>query len=200
MGRGHRKVYAFERMVAFVSKAENELKPTLFDSVSHLSYVPEKNNHDTLMFGGTIEGSNTSVATVPDMCRVSFDLRTIPDEPANRGEELICTFTEKFAKENPDLKIEVAFSSKMEGFTLTEKGELLTTLTQCIEEKIGRKPLQSISSGAFETYLFHKKGIPGLCFGPGSLALAHAPDEFVSINELISVTEIYALTAYRYLL
>ena len=38
-------------------------------------------------------------------------------------------------------------------------------------------------------------GIPSIVYGPGSLEVAHAVNEFVSVEEVITATKTYALAA-----
>jgi len=44
-----------------------------------------------------------------------------------------------------------------------------------------------------DAFMFSKYDIPVICFGPVGRN-AHAPNEFVSIKELIDLTKIFALT------
>jgi acetylornithine deacetylase len=38
--------------------------------------------------------------------------------------------------------------------------------------------------------ILNDAGIPAICFGPGDIALAHAPEEWVSIEEIERATEV----------
>jgi acetylornithine deacetylase/succinyl-diaminopimelate desuccinylase-like protein len=38
--------------------------------------------------------------------------------------------------------------------------------------------------------LFHEGGMEAVTFGPGSITEAHAPDEFVEIDQLVSATHV----------
>ena len=37
------------------------------------------------------------------------------------------------------------------------------------------------------------QGVPAIVYGPGSLLVAHAPDEYIDIDELLTATKTYAL-------
>ncbi|WP_027093023.1 hypothetical protein [Cohnella thermotolerans] len=41
-------------------------------------------------------------------------------------------------------------------------------------------------------------GIPAVLFGPGSLDVAHAPNEYVPLAETVAAAKAFALWAYRY--
>jgi acetylornithine deacetylase len=41
-------------------------------------------------------------------------------------------------------------------------------------------------------------GFPALLFGPGDVNVAHMPDEFVEVQEVILVARAYILAALRY--
>jgi acetylornithine deacetylase/succinyl-diaminopimelate desuccinylase-like protein len=50
--------------------------------------------------------------------------------------------------------------------------------------------------GPGDLQFFLQRGVQGVTYGAGSLERCHVPNEFVSINELVTQTKIYALTAY----
>jgi acetylornithine deacetylase/succinyl-diaminopimelate desuccinylase-like protein len=48
--------------------------------------------------------------------------------------------------------------------------------------------------------LLRKAGISStVVYGPGNGALAHQADEYISIEEMVTSTKVFALTAMRYL-
>ena len=44
---------------------------------------------------------------------------------------------------------------------------------------------------------FHARGIPTIIYGPGDPSLAHKPDEWVGIDEILDATRAYAVTMVR---
>ena len=38
--------------------------------------------------------------------------------------------------------------------------------------------------------LLNAAGIPAICFGPGDIALAHAPEEWVTLDEIARATDV----------
>ena len=47
--------------------------------------------------------------------------------------------------------------------------------------------------------LFHQGGMEAVTFGPGSITEAHAPDEFVEVDQLVSATQVLLGVANRLL-
>jgi formylaminopyrimidine deformylase len=75
---------------------------------------------------------------------------------------------------------------------------LLGIASDAIATVTGEHPsLQGLVAGCDAGWLC-EAGIPTLVYGPGDIANAHAPDESVSIAELVQAAKVYALTALRY--
>ena len=58
--------------------------------------------------------------------------------------------------------------------------------------------LQGMTYGADMRLLVDPGGIPTMMFGPGDIRLAHRPDEYVPVDELVLATRTLALTALRF--
>ena len=59
---------------------------------------------------------------------------------------------------------------------------------------LGHPPQIKGFSAAADLAWYAERGIPGVIFGPGSIAQAHSPDEFVSVEDLLTATKAVALT------
>ena len=59
---------------------------------------------------------------------------------------------------------------------------------------LGRRPATTGFTAAADLAWYAEKGIPGIIFGPGDLAHAHSPNEFVPVDELLTATKAIALT------
>jgi acetylornithine deacetylase len=50
----------------------------------------------------------------------------------------------------------------------------------------------------FDGPTFTRAGIPTIAFGPGDIALAHAVDECVPVDELVRAAQVLAVAAMRF--
>jgi succinyl-diaminopimelate desuccinylase len=49
------------------------------------------------------------------------------------------------------------------------------------------------------TILWRDAGIPNVVYGPGPKWIAHQPDEYVEVDDIVRKTRVYAEAALRYL-
>lgn len=76
---------------------------------------------------------------------------------------------------------------------------IVRTVGAAFEAAAGRPArLQGMTYGADMRLLVDPGGIPTMMFGPGDIRLAHRPDEYVPVDELLTATRTLALTALRF--
>jgi acetylornithine deacetylase len=146
-------------------------------------------DHSTLVAGILRAGSAVNI--IPDCASLTFELRTIPGDDADTlllpvfsqartevaaGRALCCEITE--ISRYPALPPEA-----------TELAGLLADWT-------GQKPRQSVSYGT-EAGLFHAAGIPSIVCGPGDIARAHRPDEYITAGELSACMSLFEKLARK---
>lgn len=74
---------------------------------------------------------------------------------------------------------------------------IVDTVSRVYTEVTGRKPTISGRQGAADTRFLNSYGeTPTVIFGPGSTAVMHANDEYVSINDYIAAIKVMALSIY----
>ena len=61
-------------------------------------------------------------------------------------------------------------------------------------EYLGHSPQVKGFTAAADLAWYAEKGIPGIIFGPGDIANAHSPNEFVPISDMLDTTKAMALT------
>ena len=59
----------------------------------------------------------------------------------------------------------------------------------------GRTPKFEMCPGLLEVRFYAERGMPAYAYGPGLLAVAHGPKEFVHVDRLVDCAAIYARTA-----
>jgi acetylornithine deacetylase len=76
---------------------------------------------------------------------------------------------------------------------------IVTTATEAITSVTGTQPLiEGMTYGADMRLLVNQGGIPTVLFGPGDVRRAHRPDEFVPIEDLLTVARVIAVLALRF--
>ena len=71
---------------------------------------------------------------------------------------------------------------------------VVVALREAATQILGRAPTLTVSGPANESYLLNGYGIPTCVFGPEGGG-AHAADEYVDVDSIFAVAEVYATTA-----
>ncbi len=76
---------------------------------------------------------------------------------------------------------------------------IVTTVAGAFEAATGRTPrMQGMTYGADMRLLANPGGIPTMMFGPGNIRVAHQPDEYVPVDDLIAAVRTLTLTIARF--
>jgi acetylornithine deacetylase len=76
---------------------------------------------------------------------------------------------------------------------------LVTTVSDALQDVTESSPhIQGVPYGADMHLLVNEGGIPTVLFGPGDVRLAHRPDEYVPIPDLVTTTRTLVLAALRF--
>jgi succinyl-diaminopimelate desuccinylase len=188
-------INAFEQMVA-LSNALLKLKSTVEKRTTGYAVARGESRNSILMLGGVCQcGTNFNV--VPGSCTFSIERRTNPEE--NFGQEkkhLLDIFT-RFRRTG--MKIDVKILQEGEAAGISGADDLASALVRSADEVTGKRPKFNMCPGLLEIRYYLQRGIPAYAYGPGLLARAHHPEEFVHIERVLQCTAVYALTALRML-
>ncbi|HXZ04769.1 MAG TPA: ArgE/DapE family deacylase [Ktedonobacteraceae bacterium] len=76
---------------------------------------------------------------------------------------------------------------------------LVKLLEQCVLDLTGEKPeIEGAPYGSDLRLFVHMGGLPALLCGPGDVKVAHVPDEFVEVQEVILAARVYILAVIRF--
>lgn len=77
---------------------------------------------------------------------------------------------------------------------------LIHLCRQCILDLTNKEPqIEGAPYGSDLRLLVNFGGLPALLFGPGDVNVAHVPDEYLNVDDLILAARAYILTAIRFL-
>jgi succinyl-diaminopimelate desuccinylase len=191
---------AVRHMGAVLHRIEEELIPRLMEKRTDMPVVPEGARRSTIninaIHGGQREDHDGLPSPmVPDRCRMVIDRRYLIEEDpdAVRGE--IVAILDDLRHRRPgfdyDLREILAFLP-----TMTDAdAPVVLAVAAAIETVLGRPAQRVVSPGTYDQKHVVRVGHLKDCiaYGPGILDLAHQPDEYVGIDDMVQSARVMAL-------
>lgn len=151
----------------------------------------------TTMNIGTISGG-VAANVVPDRCEAQLDFRILPGQ---QPQEMIDFINHHAQKLGISEACETEIIEAFEGNSVPnyERNKLVNTVFD-ISTRIAGPSVFFLVPYATDGRLLRRAGIEStVVYGPGNLTLAHTADENVSIDDLVKVTKVFAVSVLRYL-
>jgi acetylornithine deacetylase len=131
---------------------------------------------------GLIQGG-IAANVVPKDCVFHFDMRTLPQAKPDALHQEIHRYAELLAAEmrgiDPSAGIDLQWVSQTVGLAAAESDAIVQWAMQ-----LSRNSTVGKVSYGTEAGLFQKMGVPTVICGPGDIAEAHRPNEFVALDQL----------------
>ncbi len=190
---------AIEQMGAILEAVRTELQPTLAGRVTRMPVVPPGAARATLNVNGVSGGQPVDGMQTPcvaDRARAVFDRRFLIEEDFAAVKAEIEALLDRTAARIPGLRYELEDVMVVQPTEAPSGSPLVTTLRRNVAEVLGREAAIVASPGTYDQK--HVARIAGVdhcvAYGPGVLELAHQPDEWCSIEDLVNATRVLALT------
>ncbi len=107
--------------------------------------------------------------------------------------------SDPWLREHP---VEIAWSGgQFDSGEIPVDHPLVALCSQCMVDLTGKLPaIEGAPYGSDLRLLVNSGGIPAVLFGPGDVRVAHMPDEYVIVEELVMAARAYILAALRFLM
>jgi succinyl-diaminopimelate desuccinylase len=176
-----------------------DLLPALASRTTAVPVVPDAARHATLNVNGIMGGQNVDGIQTPcvaDVCRAIFDRRFLLEEGFDATRAEILALLDTAAKEMPQLRYELRDLMVVHPVRTPDGSPLVASLERGVQRVLGRPAAQIASPGTYDhKHIDRIAGIPNcVAYGPGILDLAHQPDEWCGIDDLIASTKVLALS------
>jgi acetylornithine deacetylase/succinyl-diaminopimelate desuccinylase family protein len=195
VGLQHQGENAFEGMHSVVEKLQ-QLKRRVEQRTTQINIGSEQARNSILMLGGE-SGGGTNFNVVPEECWFTIDRRINPEEDLETEKVELVNVLEQCKREGIPLEWEI-FQEGSSSFC-EEGGSLAETLSRNVELVTGSAPRFEMCPGLLEIRFYADQGIPAYAYGPGLLSVAHGPNEYVDLRNVVDAAAIYALTALEVL-
>ena len=195
-------INAIEGMSHLLDLVRDELGPALFERVTAMPVVPDGSRHATININGIDGGQPVDGVPSPcvaDRCRVVFDRRFLMEEGLERTRAEIAALVASAQSRMPEVKFSIEDRLIFQPTRTPEDAPVIGALTDAIERVIGRPAALVASPGTYDQkHVARIAGVPHcVAYGPGQLDLAHQPDEYCSVADIIAATKVLALAVVK---
>lgn len=193
---------AVRHMGAVMERFERDLYPALANKRTSMPVVPEGAKQSTMNINSIHGGLGDSFeglpsALVPDSCRMVIDRRYLIEESYEEVKGEVVEILEGLKRDRT--KFDYALKELWTvGPTMTERNApVVQAVAAAIEAVLGKPADYVVSPGTYDQKHVARIGHLHDCiaYGPGILDLAHQPDEFVGIDDMVASAKVMAAAA-----
>ena len=155
---------------------------------TELRIEPEAARRSIMLIGGT-SGGGTNFNIVPDEFRFTIDRRPNPDEHYPTVKAELLERLDQLAARHP---LTYRVLQDVDPALTSPDAALVAAVQTAIEQVAGRHAPLTMCPGCLETRVYTRAGIDAVAYGPGPMAVMHAPDEHVPVANLLEACAVYA--------
>lgn len=200
---------AVRHMGAVLQEMETSLFPALALKRTDMPVVPEGARQSTLNINSVHGGEAVQVedytglpaACVPDRCRMVIDRRFLIEEDIEEVEDEVRQVLERVRAGRAGFEYNLRELYRVLP-TMTERdAPIVGAVAASVREVFGREADYVVSPGTYDQKHIDRIGRLKNCiaYGPGILDLAHKPDEYVGIEDMVQSAQVMALTLHALL-
>ena len=200
---------AVRHMGAVLEQLEEKLYPALKDKKTTMPVVPDGAKESTLNFnsihGGEAEQEEDYTGlpspNVPDRCRIVIDRRFLIEEKLPEVKSEIYELLNNLKENRQNFDFEIRDMHEVHPTMAPKDAPVVTTISNAIKDVLGKTAEQVVSPGTYDQKHIDRIGKLDNCiaYGPGILDLAHQPDEWIGVDDMIDSAKIMgkALTNFH---
>ena len=191
---------AVRHMGAVLHEMEDSLFPALAKKRTDMPVVPKGARHSTMninsIHGGAAELDDYKTelpsACVPDSCRMVIDRRYLLEEDPADVEREIVSLLERVKARRDRFAYEIR---PIHGVvpTMTDRdAPVVQTVSRAIQQVLGKEAEYVVSPGTYDQKHIDRIGRMKNCiaYGPGILDLAHKPDEWIGVEDMVDSAKV----------
>lgn len=195
---------AIRHMGAVLEEMERTLYPLLAGKRTAMPVVPEGARQSTLninsIHGGEPEQDDDYTGLpapcVADRCRIVIDRRFLIEEDLAEVKAEVARMLESIKASRPKFEYEIRDLFEVIPTMTDEDAPVVKTVQAAIQKVLNTEAQFVVSPGTYDQKHIDRIGKLKNCiaYGPGILDLAHQPDEWVGVEDMMDSAKVMALT------
>jgi succinyl-diaminopimelate desuccinylase len=191
---------AVRHMGAVLQEFEDKLFPAMAARYTEMPVVPEGARNSTMNINSIHGGENEpaddfdglQAHCVPDSCRIVIDRRFLVEEPLDQVRDEVTGLLDGLRESRPNFEYEITERNSVLPSMTDKESPVVRTVAKAIEDVMGVSPQYVASPGSYDQKHIDRIGKLKNCiaYGPGILDLAHKPDEYIGIDDMIDSAKV----------
>jgi succinyl-diaminopimelate desuccinylase len=191
-------VSAIEHMGIVLDRMRRDLQPRLATRTTAVPVIPAGARHATLNVNGISGGQPVDGIQTPcvaDACRAVFDRRFLLEEGFDTAKSEIVELLESIGCDVPEFRYQLRDLMVVHPTRTPDGSPVIGAIDRALHRVLGRSGGLVASPGTYDQKHFARiAGVPHcVAYGPGILDLAHQPDEYCDVADLVNATKVIAL-------
>ncbi|WP_417723369.1 acetylornithine deacetylase/succinyl-diaminopimelate desuccinylase family protein [Salipiger sp.] len=186
---------AVRHMGAVLAAFEERLFPAMASRRTEMPVVPDGARQSTMninaIHGGQPENppdfDGLPAHCVPDSCRITIDRRFLIEETADGVRDEVVALLDDLKARRENFDYEIRELNRVIPSMTDREAPVVTTVARAIRDVLGQEPTYVASPGSYDQKHIDRIGKLRNCiaYGPGVLELAHKPDEWISVTDML---------------
>ena len=197
---------AIRHMSAFLELIESRLFPALDKKQTRMPVVPEGARRSTLNLQAVHGGEDESYEGLPspcvaDSCRLIMDRRFLIEEDITEVKAEVTDLLKEIADSRPNFRYQIKDIMEFLPTMTDADAPVVQAVSSAIQSILGKTPEHVISPGTYDQKHIARIGHFHDCiaYGPGILDLAHQPDEYIVIDDMVTAAKVMATSTLELL-
>ncbi|MDQ7776973.1 acetylornithine deacetylase/succinyl-diaminopimelate desuccinylase family protein [Paracoccus aminovorans] len=194
---------AIRHMGAVLEEMERSLFPLLLTRRTEMPVIPEGARIPTLninsIHGGEPdlgpEFTGLPAPCVADRCRIVIDRRFLIEEDLAEVKREVTALLDKVRAQRPNFRYEIRGLFEVIPSMTDREAPVVRSTAAAIQRVLGREAGYVVSPGTYDQKHIDRIGRLKNCiaYGPGVLDLAHQPDEWIGVRDMLDSARVMAL-------
>jgi succinyl-diaminopimelate desuccinylase len=190
-------VSAIAHMGVVLDRVRTELQPKLAARTTAMPVIPPSARHATVNINGIDGGQPVGGIQTPcvaDRCRAVFDRRFLLEEGFDATKSEVVDLLESLRRDLPGFEYALRDLMVVHPTRTPDGSPVIRALERALQRVLGRSGLVA-SPGTYDhKHVARIAGVPDcVAYGPGILDLAHQPNEYCDVADLVNATKVIAL-------
>ncbi|WP_299936011.1 acetylornithine deacetylase/succinyl-diaminopimelate desuccinylase family protein [uncultured Pelagimonas sp.] len=201
---------AVRHMGAVLDAFEDKLFPAMATRHTDMPVIPDGARQSTMNINSIHGGQPEQPADytglpahcVPDSCRIVIDRRFLIEEGLEATQTEVIDLLEELKSTRPGFDYDLREINRVIPSMTAKDAPVVTTVHEAIRDVLGQEPDYVASPGSYDQKHIDRIGKLKNCiaYGPGDLEMAHKPDEFIAVKDMLDSTRVMARSLQKLLL